>query len=189
MIKIWNCLKWYIIAVCGIAALISCTNMSELESDPTAGLNGGFEITKNGLPVNWVMYTSNTVPKGDFEILMDETTFKEGKQSLKFEVVECSSMSGWHSPGFTNEFFERGRGTYRLSFWYKNHGATFRVQAGGVTPFEGEMKRVIESSATTKDWKYVEHEVHVSEEAHLRIELNVVQPGTFWIDDVQIVQL
>ena len=129
--------------------LSACQQMSEKETDNSAGLNGGFEISKNNLPVNWLMYSPNTVPNADFEIELDKTIFKEGKQSLRFDVKNCSSTGGWFSPGFTNEFFDTGKFEgeciYKLSFWIQNKGTKFRVNAGSVAPMEGEMKILIES--------------------------------------------
>ena len=123
--------------------LTACQQMSEKETDKSAGLNGGFEISKNDLPVNWLMYSPNTVPNADFEIGLDKNIFKEGKQSLRYDVKKCSSIGGWGSPGFTNEFFDTGKfegeHIYKLSFWIKNNRTKFRVSAGGVSPMEGEM--------------------------------------------------
>jgi len=176
--------------VLGLLALISCMQMSEKETDKSAGLNGGFEVTKNGLPVNWLMYTSNTVRDAEFEIIIDKKVFKEGKQSLKFDVKNCSSIGGWLSPGFTNEFFESGKfegeGTYKLGFWIKNEGAKFIMKAGGVSPNKGDMKVLIESDEQIEDWKYLEYKIIIPTKRHLRIELNILEPGSFWIDGVVI---
>ena len=124
----------------------ACNQMSEKVEDKSAGLNGGFEVSKNGLPVNWQMYTPNTVPGAVFKIVLDKDDFKEGEQSLKFEVEKCSSIGGWKSPGFTNEFFEvgkyEGEGRYKLSFWVKNNGAKFNITAGGITAKEQEEIRL-----------------------------------------------
>ena len=173
-----------------IVLLAGCSQMSELEVDKTAGLNGGFEIAKNGLPVNWLMYTPNTVPDADFKIVLDNKIFKEGKQSLKFEVKECQTTGGWASPGFTNEFFEagkyKGEARYKLSFWVKNNESSFKITAGGVEAKGGEMNTLIESNEEMNDWKLFEYEVEVPQERWLRIQLNIIKPGTFWIDDVQI---
>ena len=170
-----------------------CIQMSEKETDSSAGLNGGFEISKNDLPVNWLMYSPNTVPDADFKIELDKNTFKEGRQSLKFDVKKCSSTGGWGSPGFTNEFSDSGQfegeGIYKLSFWIKNDGSTYRIDAGGVAPMEGDMKILIEGDQQIEDWKYLEYEISVPKDWHLRMQLNILQPGTFWIDDVQIVKI
>jgi len=179
--------------ILGILTLTGCIQMSEKETNKSAGLNGGFEVAKNGLPVNWAMYTSNTVKNGEFEINLDKNVFKEGKQSLRFDVIKCSSTGGRLSPGFTNEFFDSGKfegeGTYKLGFWIKNEGTKFRLEAGGVSPYKGEMKVLIESIEQIEDWKYFEYKINVPKERHLRIELNILMSGTLWIDDFQIVKI
>ena len=173
--------------------LSGCQQMSETETDKSAGLNGGFEISKNDLPVNWLMYSPNTVPNADFKILFDKNIFKEGKQSLRFDVKKCSPTGGRLSPGFTNDFRDiselEGEGIYKLSFWIMNSGAKFRVNAGGVAPYEGDMNVLIESDEQIEDWKYLEYEINVPKDRHLRMELNVLQPGSFWIDNIQINKL
>ena len=172
------------------AFLGGCTQFSEMVKDKSAGLNGGFEVSKYGLPVNWIMYTSKTVPDADFKIVFDKDIFKEGKQSLKLDVQKCSSTGGWKSPGFTNEFFEigkyKGEGPYNLSFWIKNNGTKFNISAGGVSTKEGDMKLLIEGNETLNDWKLLEYEIDVPKDRWLRMQLNILQPGTFWIDDIKI---
>jgi hypothetical protein len=167
-----------------------CNKMSEIIVDKTAVLNGGFEVSKNGLPVNWLMYTPNTVPDADFQIILDKEIFKEGKQSLKFNVKKCSSIGGWKSPGFTNEFFEvgryRGEGRYKLSFWVKNAGAEFSITAGGVSAQGANMTTLIKEHEQIDDWKLLEYEIDVPTDRWLRMQLNILQPGTFWIDDIRI---
>ena len=169
---------------------VGCNKMSEKVIDKTAGLNGSFEVSKNGLPVNWLMYTPNTVQDADFHIILDKEIFKEGKQSLKFDVERCSSTGGWKSPGFTNEFFEIGRyqgeGRYKLNFWVKNAGTEFSITAGGVAAKEGNMTTLIREHEQIDDWKLLEYEIDVPKDRWLRMQLNILQPGTFWIDDIRI---
>ncbi|MBX9448834.1 MAG: hypothetical protein KL787_03585 [Taibaiella sp.] len=57
--------------------------MSVMIQDEAIGSNGSFEYSKNGLPINWQLYTAQTVPSGDFDIVLDTQEVKEGKQSLK----------------------------------------------------------------------------------------------------------
>jgi len=164
--------------------------MSELEKDKSAGLNGGFEVSSNGLPVNWLMYTPNTVKEADFKIVLDNEVYKEGKQSLMFDVVKCSSIGGRFSPGFTNEFFESGKfegeGIYKLSFWVKNEGSKFKISAGGVSAMKGNMAVLIDEDEQISDWKLLEYKIDIPKDNWLRMELNVLQAGTFWIDDIKI---
>jgi len=171
-----------------------CRRVSESVEDSSAGINGGFEIVSNGLPVNWIMYTPNTVPDAVFQIAFDKEVFKEGKQSLRFDVKRCAERGGgWHSPGFTNEFFEGGKGgfgegRYRISFWVRNSGSTYCIAAGGVAYMKkvGGMNTLIQTNESNDDWKRLEYEVDVPEEAHLRLQLTILEPGTFWIDDIRI---
>lgn len=173
--------------LCAFYMLSSCIQMSETINDETAGMNGGFEIVKSGLPVNWLLYTPNTVKEGDFKIVIDTEQYKEGKQSLKFIVNECSSVGGWYSPGFTKQFDATPGGQYKLSFWIKNNGSEFRVVAGGVGPKTGDMKTLLQTSEQIDNWKLYEYGIDIAEEFEsLRIEVNITQPGTFWIDDIKI---
>ena len=177
----------FLITLSSLLMFSSCMQFSEHIKDETAGMNGGFEVTKNGIPVNWLMYTPNTVPDGKFEIILDNKEFKEGKQSLKFEVVECSSIGGRMSPGFTNQFDAEKGSTYKLSFWIKNNGTEFRVMAGGVAPKTGEMKALLQTREQIKEWKLYEYDVPVAQEFdQIRLEVNILKPGTFWIDDIKI---
>src|SRR5437879_2814597 len=106
-----------------LAALVAVTTslqagkpMSETVREPAAGMNGSFEVTKSGLPVNWSVYTPRTVPAGDFDVVIDNTDFKDGKQSLKFVVRKCDPTGGRLSPGFFNEFRDTKPGeTYKIS--------------------------------------------------------------------------
>lgn len=181
---------FFLIILCILIMTSSCNQMSEQVKDESAGMNGGFEVSKNGIPVNWLMYTPNTVPDADFDIVLDEEVFKEGKQSLRFDVVNCSSNGGWHSPGFTNEFFQddeiEGEVHYTVSFWIKNEGSKFKISAGPVSAMEGNMTVLINEDEQISDWKLLEYQIIIPKEEWLRIELNILQPGTFWIDDLQI---
>jgi hypothetical protein len=168
-----------------------CNFKTGNSTSKTAGLNGGFEISnKNGLPVNWGVYTPEQVPVKDFTIVLDQQVFREGKQSLKFDVKKCSSIGGRYSPGFTNEFFEvgpyKGDANYKVSFWARNDGARFRVAAGGVSSKKGDEKILVESSESFNEWKYFEYKVHVAKDKWLRMELSILEPGQFWIDDVHV---
>jgi hypothetical protein len=137
--------------------------------------------------VNWLIYTSNTVPNSEFKIYLDTIEFIEGKQSLRFDISKCSDIGEWHSPGFTNEFFEyKGLATYTLTSMVKNNGTKYRITAGGVREKGGEMKTLIETTEKTDGWKKLEFEVKVPEKMWLRVQLNILTPGTFWIDDIRI---
>ncbi|MBC8215243.1 MAG: hypothetical protein H8E64_01865 [Candidatus Marinimicrobia bacterium] len=68
--------------------------MIELVLDKTAGVNGGFEVNTSRLPMNWLVYSPNTVEEGEFTISADETIFVDGKQSLhRIQYSGCRYIS------------------------------------------------------------------------------------------------
>jgi len=181
----------FVVSPLTIVLTAGCQKMSELEEDESAGINGGFEVSRNGLPVNWIMYTPNTVPDADFRIVLDRDVFREGQQSLRFDVESCRPTGGWKSPGFTNEFSNHGngrfgQGRYQISFWVRNNGSTFWIMAGAVSAMKGDMETLIKTDEQIDSWKRLEYEINVPEDRWLRLQLDIVRPGTFWIDDVRV---
>lgn len=167
--------------------LSTCQSMSETTIIPSAGLNGSFEVVEKGLPVNWLFYTSKTVKEGNFTIISDESDKKEGLRSVTFQVTTCSSEGGRFSPGMATEIEVKEKSVYILSFWVKNQQSKFKVIAGGVTPFTKETKVLIESGDSFTEWKQFLYEVPISENFNrFRVEVSVLSPGTFSIDDVRI---
>ena len=190
--ELYKSIHWFCISLLIISLFFlgGCKQFSETETDPSAGLNGGFEVVKNGLPVNWIMYTPNTVPNSDFKIKLDQQVYKQGKQSLRFDIISCTGNEGWNAPGFTNEFIDGGKfwgkGKFKLSFWVKNKETTFMVSSDGVSALEGNMNTLIKSGEELDDWEFFEFKIDVEEDQWLRMELNILSPGTFWIDDIRI---
>ena len=175
------------------AFLTACNPLSEHEVSAVAGMNGGFEVTQNGLPVNWLMYTPNTVKDGEFQVVLDREIVKEGLQSLKFEVERCDPRGAARSPGFTNEFYDIGKyqgpGSYRVSFWIRSSGADFAVSAGPVSAKTGDMQLLIRDDSEISEWTQFEYTIDIPEERWLRMQLNVLGPGTLWIDDVRVTKV
>jgi hypothetical protein len=170
-----------------LASLSGCRTMHASVRDDSAGLNGGFEVVKQGLPVNWLVYTPKTIPTGSYELVIDTTQYHGGRQSLKFVVLRCSDVGGWHSPGFSGEFDATPGATYAVGLWVKNEGAEFIAKVGGVSATEGRYQTIVQASERIDSWKYFEHEYVVPAGFDkLRLEVNVLRPGTFWIDDVTI---
>jgi hypothetical protein len=160
---------------------------SEIIEDESAGMNGGFEYTNSGLPVNWYFYTPTTVPDSDFEIMIDTSDFPEGKQSLKFIVRNCSPAGGWYSPGFCNQFPADPGGTFRVSFWIKNQGSYFYIKIGGINSSAGQYKTIVETNEEIDPWRNFEYNYVVPEGMNeIRFEVNILKPGVFWIDDIRI---
>lgn len=139
--------------IVGLILLSGCTRMSEQIRDKTAGMNGSFEITKSGLPVNWLVYTPKTIPEGDYDLIIDTMEYKEGKQSLKFLVRECSPVGGWYSPGFCNKYPADPGEIFRISFWIRNNGAEYIVRIGGITTTRGEYDTRVRSNENYDEWK------------------------------------
>jgi hypothetical protein len=174
------------IALCGIS-LVACGKFSETIEDDTVGVNGSFEVTESGLPVNWLIYSPKTIPEGDYDLIVDTSEFKSGKQSLKFFVRECSSVGGWHSPGLSQQWDAIPGETYTIEFWVMNEGAEFIVNFGAVTEFDGRMETIIRSDEQISNWKRYSYKYTVpSKFKQIRFELNVLKPGSFWVDDVTI---
>jgi hypothetical protein len=160
---------------------------SESVIDESAGVNGGFEVVRSGLPVNWLVYTPKTIPTGDYRLVVDTTEFKEGKQSLRFDVRSCSPDGGWHSPGLSREFDVTPGTTYRVGFWVKNDGAEFVAKVGGVSAKKGQYEAIAATHGTIATWRHYVHDYTIPAGANrLRLEVNVVRPGTFWIDAVTV---
>lgn len=175
------------LAVIAGGLLCGCNQMSESVLDESAGMNGGFEITRSGLPVNWVVYTPKMLPTGDYDLIIDTAEYRAGKQSLKFVVRQCSPDGGWHSPGFSNEYAATPGTSYTVGFWVKNDGAEFLAKIGGVTATQGRYDTIVRSTETIGTWKHYEHDYTMPQGFDkIRFELNILRPGTFWIDEVTI---
>lgn len=170
-----------------IVLLSSCVRMSESVKDQTAGINGGFEKVKNKLPVNWLVYTQNTVQQADFDVLFDQVNPKEGKQSLHFVVRTCTSLGGWRSPGMTQEFPVKAGEEYQVSFWIKNKDAEFSVNITAVDACHETKGPVLRTSEGVREWKQYTYTYKIPEKMkRLRMEVSILRPGEFWIDDVNI---
>jgi hypothetical protein len=60
------------------------------------------------------------------------------------------------------------------------------VSGGSVDAKEGDMKTLIEVNEQMDEWRLLEYEIDVPKDRWLKMQLNILQPGTFWIDDVRI---
>lgn len=151
-------------------------------------MNGDFEITKQGLPVNWNYYTSEKVPDSDFDIVTDNTISVKGNNSLRFTIRKCESIGGWHSPGFFKEFKVQPGEIYNVSFWAINKGCMLKVRAEtGMKGIPGISETVVSAQETFSDWKYYSHAIQIPENNdNIRLEVNILSPGTIWFDDVRI---
>ena len=170
-----------------IVLLGSCVRMSESFNDQRAGINGGFEKVKDNLPVNWLVYTQNTVQQGDFDLMFDQVNPKEGKQSLHFVVRSCTSLGGWRSPGMTQEFPVKAGEEYQVSFWIKNKDTEFSVNITAVDALRETKGPLLHALEDVEEWKQYTYTYRIPEKMkRLRMEISILKPGEFWIDDVKI---
>ena len=176
----------------GIPAIVimlcaaGCKGISEFNKGDDDAMNGGFEVIKDGLPVNWYFYSPKTVPQGDFNITEDSLVFKEGTRSLKFSVRKCRSIGGRFSPGFFEDFTATAGETCKVSFWVKNEGCLFKVYLQSYEYGKGSNQDTIVSTRENfEDWKYFETNFKVNYN-RIRFEANILGAGTIWFDDVRI---
>ncbi len=171
----------------------SCNQFrANIEFDKAAGYNGGFEVVKKGLPVNWLFTAESNQLYSDFEVISDSLDFREGKRSVRFSVKNCSDEGGWKSPGFGNEFYGTGKfigpAEYRVRLWVKSKKSTARFTVYGVS--QGNIySRLAWEIINATEWKQLEYKVRLSAENWLRVELEILKPGEFWVDDIQITKL
>ena len=63
------------------------------------------------------------------------------------------------------------------------------IRIGGVSAFDGHYETIVKSSESTSTWKRFEHDYQMptgKKFDRIRFEMNILQPGSFWIDDVRI---
>lgn len=192
MIKLINCTQGIVtkMTMLAIAMLFGCAPMSEVIRDEAAGMNGSFEITKSGLPVNWLLYTPKIVKNSDFDLIIDSSEYKDGIQSLKFLVREYAARGEWNSPRFCKEYEAVPGESYVISLWLKNNESEFYIKIGGVSAFDGKYETIVKSSEKIDSWKYYEYKYTMPTEEkfdRLRFAINILSKGSFWIDDITII--
>ena len=146
---------------------------------------------KSGYPANWWVH-HRPLDDGDGELSFDTADAVDGTQSLKFVVYRANPVGGWRSPGlFQVSDAEEGR-SYRVSFWLKNRGGEIRLLITSSTSESREprtpIKKIIAAEKTGDDsWHQFVYTYTVpAHYANIRFEINIVVPGTVWIDDVRI---
>jgi hypothetical protein len=179
--------------IVGIGIVLLCSSflkkMSRMEFAPGAGLNGSFEQVKNGLPVNWYVYTPQTVKGSDFDISFDQQHPKDGKQSLLFSVRKCGAIGGWRSPGFAREIAAKPGDLFKVALWVKNSSSKFRVKVVAVNATQSAAAQTTNITEDIHDWRKMEYTYTIPKGMNkLRIEVNVLSPGAFWVDNVSVVK-
>lgn len=186
-----NIQSWPIALGLTTIALLATTGcvqpMSEQTLQPNAGLNGGFEVTVNQKPVNWLLYSPKTTPNATFTMNIDTTDPKEGRQSLQFKVQECGNNGGWLSPGFAQELPVKPGATYKIGVWVKNHQSQFQIKISSIHGNKAHVGRLSRSNEAYIHWKELTYEYKIPEGMEkLRIEANILQPGTTSFDAIYV---
>ena len=173
-------------AISSAVVLCGCAPISIREKSESAGFNGSFEIARSGLPVNWYFYYS-PIKNGGVEISLDTSDAIEGNQSLK--LVSRRVERVW-KPGFFQVLPAKSESSYRVSFWLKSQGCSVSLMLNSEKPKEAPpaIRRALnDEEIGAGTWRKFEYIYTVPESyENIRFELNIIQPGTLWIDDVRI---
>jgi len=51
---------------------------------------------------------------------------------------------------------------------------------------DDSLKKIIEENTEIVNWKYMEIDINIPKDYWLKMELSILEPGTFWIDDIKI---
>ncbi|OYU96275.1 MAG: hypothetical protein CFE21_07690 [Bacteroidetes bacterium B1(2017)] len=144
-------------------ALMSSSPNAEMLSNPSAGLNGSFEIIQGGtlaktaalspkflfgltydytssnLPVNWYFFTQTALnAKKDKRVESDFDILIDSTDAIEGSksvkfVVRACDSLQWKSPGLFQEFEVASPGMYEVSFWVKNKGCNFEATISAIT--------------------------------------------------------
>lgn len=177
-------------AAAAVAYLGTSLRLSTRESDEAAGFNGSFEVVKSGYPANWNVY-HRPLDAGDAELSFDPAEPIDGTQSLKMLVHRVDPSGGWRSPGLFQVTEAQTGHSYRVSFWLKNHGSRIRLVIDSETADSREprnpIREIIDAESTDDTWREFVYTYTVpAHYSNIRFELNVMAPGTVWVDDVRI---
>lgn len=174
--------------ILSVFLLTACSPMSETRQDLTAGFNGGFEVFQDGLPVNWQVYSPKTVPDADFSLGPDTIDKKEGRQSIRFDVVHCRSLGGRLSPGLATEIPVTPGEWITVTLWVKQ-SAKVSIRSGAVSAHDGFMMEKLPLTGVTDQWNlYTLTDTIPDSFMTYRIELSVLGPGKVLVDDIRIEQ-
>jgi hypothetical protein len=181
--------------------LTACNPISLREVDEAAGPNGGFEVVRpirgvdgapEGLPVNWYFYAKPLL-EGRARLTLDRNDPAEGLQSLHLAVEETDSVAVRRTGGLFQVFPAIAGRNYRVSFRMKIAGARaiVMVRSESVSAAtEGRVAAFDETDAPADAWRAFQWVYTVPEGYdNLRFELNVVRPGSLWLDDVRIEEI
>ena len=169
----------------GSMMLVSCGSNELIRSDPSGGLNGGFELMEDGYPVNWA-FGPDPESTESYRVSVDTERFVEGSNSLCVISSKADPTKAFRSKRVPVQ----AGAEYRISFSMMNEGCSLRVRrttmnsSGTKNMREGIIATVSESSS---DW--VSHEEILTAaqgEAKVFLTFLIDGVGTLWCDDVRI---
>jgi hypothetical protein len=165
----------------------ACSLQSNEVSKPNsaAGLNGSFETTDSGYPVNWAFFP-NPESGNNSQVSVDTTKAQDGNQSLKLTANQSERTVGFRSRRIP---IQSGK-TYKISFSIQSSGGTLKVNrivqdASGKTNLRSKI--IVDTSTPTSDWETFEETLVVSnDEANVVLIFLVDGPGLLWFDNVKV---
>jgi hypothetical protein len=180
-------MKRLIYLIASSCLLVCCSIFSESVKRGEIGFNGSFEIIENGLPVNWYVYTPNTVRDGQFTFALDSVNASHGKRAAHFSIQSCNAEGGRFSPGLTNEVRVEGNSRYKITFDLKNQGSHCQFKAGPVSAKAGQAMVMLEVKQKIDKWDNFYYEVFIpADDSLLLLQWNWLKPGEGWLDHVVI---
>jgi len=112
---------------------------------------------------------------------------------LKFIVLRVDSRPGWRRPGLFQVCSAKPNTSYKVSFWLKNQGCEISLLIRSEKPKTAPPanRRILgEKETGTNKWRKFEFVYTVPASYYnIRFDLGLLQPGTFWIDDVRIEEM
>jgi hypothetical protein len=177
-----------VLIICIGILLTSCEIFQPNElsrPNATAGLNGGFEITDSGYPVNWA-FGPNPETSNAFDLLIDTEHVIEGNNALKLVIMQRDRTISVRSRRIPVQIGM----DYRVSLWVTNGGCSLLVNrvmtdASGKTHMRPNT--IVETSASSDQWQQFEDVFSIAEdEANVFLIFLIDGPCNFWADDVKI---
>jgi len=165
--------------------LVSCQSNELVKFERSAGLNGGFELTNDGYPVNWA-FAPNPESIESFQVSVDTARSVEGSNSLRLISTQDDRTKAFRSQSVP---VDSGR-VYRIGFSVINEGCSLQVNRimtndSGTTHFQA--RTIVDTSESTADWvRFEEIFTPTQEEYYVFLVFLVDGVGTLWCDDVRV---
>jgi hypothetical protein len=165
--------------------IVSCQSNELVKFDRSAGLNGGFELTDSGYPINWA-FSPNPESTESLQVYIDKIRFVEGSNSLRLVSTQDDRPKAFRSQSVPVD----SGGEYRIGFSVLNEGCSLRVNrimtdASGMTHFEAQT--ILDTSESTTEWVRFEELFTANQgEAYVFLIFLVDGVGTLWCDHVRV---